>query len=70
MAESKTVTPDNGWIKCSERLPEKDVDVLVSIKEKGKRFHYVAYNLDGHWYTPFERLHFVTHWQPINPPTV
>ena len=31
--ECKVFTESDGWIPCSERLPEEDVDVLVCIKD-------------------------------------
>lgn len=39
------------WILCSERMPKRDIDVLVTRQYKdGRRDTDVAYYLHGEWY--------------------
>lgn len=52
------------WIKCSERLPEMETDVIVSKVNGHIRIGFLAYGHQwcvrpGSW--PIE----VTHWQPL-----
>ena len=42
-----SVEPKQEWIPCSERLPEKDKEVLVYLWESP----YIAWIYDGEWHT-------------------
>lgn len=84
MAETKTVTPDNGWIKCSERLPDFGKYVLVFYKygdmeyvEIGKLDAIRGYQssegtkTSTDWSDKEHNNLEPTHWQPLpEPPTV
>lgn len=69
---------NNGWIPCSERLPEDCSSVICSLKLKNK----AMYSINALWYNrelkkwcdietdePFvEKLFEVTAWQPLPEP--
>lgn len=63
------------WIKCSERMPEFDIDVQVYCKDTEEQFvayhrndglfHYATYEKGGRY------INIVcepTHWQPLPEP--
>ena len=60
------------WIPVSERLPEEDVDVLITYKYSGKKIVTTAYKLpnngwmfDNDGWIPDE---VVTAWMPLPEP--
>jgi hypothetical protein len=56
------------WIKCSERLPEVGVDVLVYNIEKSMSFYCLDRDeIETWWYAGARDfpLSFVTHWTPL-----
>ena len=58
---------NGGWIPCSERLPEKDGNYLITFKGRV----YEAYYQDGFWLDPIEFYRVyrsVTAWQPLPAP--
>ena len=67
---------DNGWIPCSERLPEekenpitRDYYVYPVMVDLGKRsdIRYYGYG-DGHWWHGLTKMDgLVTHWMDIKP---
>ncbi|MBF0752215.1 MULTISPECIES: DUF551 domain-containing protein [unclassified Pasteurella] len=71
------MSENNGWIKCSERLPEKYTGfslveqsklVLVYGRQlKNDPLHIFSAKLygDDYWLSPFGKCDLVTHWQPI-----
>lgn len=64
-----TNVPSNGWIPCSERLPEKYVDVLVTVKH----FEYpqMGHLEGGVWYADDTIKYLpdaVIAWQPLPAP--
>jgi hypothetical protein len=68
------------WIKCSERLPNSDRQVLVKHRDGGfhDRGHIYATACYSEKYKGWETDHFcesgtidgVTHWAEIEPPEV
>jgi hypothetical protein len=58
------VIPD-GWVACSERMPEKFVEVLVCT-EDGSRY-VAALNQSMNWDDGdfFDDIQYVTHWMPL-----
>lgn len=63
---------NNGWIPCSERLPEDDSTVWVTYINYGKELTATAYyDLEsGYWYIGYfdYKTKSVTHWQPLPQP--
>lgn len=63
---------NNGWIPCSERLPEDDSTVWVTYIDYGKELTATAYyDLEsGYWYVGYfdYKTKSVTHWQPLPQP--
>ena len=61
---------NNGWIPCSERLPEECTEVLVSVKEIDDSFYTrTSWVQDGVWVikkTPLQPT--VIAWQPLPEP--
>ena len=61
---------NNGWIPCSERLPEECTEVLVSVKEiDGSFYTRTSWVQDGVWVikkTPLQPT--VIAWQPLPEP--
>lgn len=57
-------TPD-GWVACSERMPEQFVEVLVCT-EDGSRY-VAALNHSMNWDDGdfFDDIQYVTHWMPL-----
>lgn len=61
------------WIKCSERLPEEQIDVLVACVDEGNSFIAIDHLAqdrftDGTpliWYCAGD---IVTHWMPLPEP--
>ncbi|MBN6060455.1 DUF551 domain-containing protein [Aggregatibacter actinomycetemcomitans] len=67
---------NNGWIKCSERLPDGWSEVLFAMKipesESGWLIRTGSYFEDGMGFCSFDGVEFegVTHWKPLpKPPT-
>ncbi|WNS31616.1 DUF551 domain-containing protein [Enterobacter asburiae] len=58
------VIPD-GWVACSERMPEQFVEVLVCT-EDGSRY-VAALNQSMNWDDGdfFDDIQYVTHWMPL-----
>ena len=58
---------NNGWIPCSERLPEENIEVCVTIKEiDGGIYTQTSWLQEGQWVvkkTPLEPK--VVAWQPL-----
>ena len=61
---------NNGWIPCSERLPEENMEVIVTISEMdGYNHTSTSWMQDGVWIikkTPLQPT--VIAWQPIPEP--
>ena len=61
---------NNGWIPCSDRLPEECIEVLVSVKEiDGSFYTRTSWVQDGVWVikkTPLQPT--VIAWQPLPEP--
>ncbi len=61
---------NNGWIPCSERLPEENMEVIVTISEMdGYNHTSTSWLQDGVWIikkTPLQPT--VIAWQPIPEP--
>lgn len=54
------------WIPVTERLPNRDIRVLVAADD----CHLIAHHCDGAWYWDLwnqESIPVVTHWQPLPP---
>jgi hypothetical protein len=57
------------WIKCSERLPKENEEVLVFIKENDSccaqiAMDYISFPKDGNlWALTYKE--FITHWMPL-----
>ncbi|WP_195618792.1 DUF551 domain-containing protein [Citrobacter farmeri] len=62
------VIPD-GWVACSERMPETDFKVLANVKSTAVEYQCLAeVDENGRWWDEYgEQLPspFVTHWQPL-----
>ncbi len=61
-----------GWVKCCDRLPEKNQMVLIHTNWEGKNsigLDYVDYGSDGNvWACTSQEC--ITHWMPLpNPPS-
>lgn len=64
-----------GWIAVGERLPEEEVEVLIShIIDDHQRTYDTACLQQGQWTLPWDRggrnykpLTWVTHWMPLPP---
>lgn len=74
-------TVRDGWISCTERLPENDVEVLVSFWASGKvgseRMTLISYRGESHEHGNFwhhtddfgdMEMYEPTHWQPLPAP--
>lgn len=60
---------NNGWIKCSDRLPSIGERVLVWGKwHLGSVPVIGAYRGMGVW-NSLPKLNEITHWKPLQPPT-
>ena len=62
----------NQWIPCSERLPEDDLNVLVSWNNRYIKIGYIEtceaikyWCIPGHSIVPID---YITHWMPIPEP--
>ena len=49
----------DGWVACSERMPEESECVLIW----DGRFRRVSFTMYGHWQYPEPET--ITHWQPL-----
>ena len=60
---------NGGWIPCSERLPEEDVEVLVCIKDcEGNHYYDLTY-FHIVWQTEIGGMYSsVIAWQPLPAP--
>ncbi|MGN0246805.1 MAG: DUF551 domain-containing protein [Lachnospiraceae bacterium] len=61
---------NNGWIPCSERLPEVEADVLLSLRSLDIFTGFRA-NTDGYFYVEGEgyvKYEKVLAWQPLPEP--
>ena len=57
------------WIKCSDRLPEKETMVLTYSPETNLRWGMIAFH--GAWEVAIEGMETVsgiTHWMPLPQP--
>ncbi|RTP07007.1 DUF551 domain-containing protein [Enterobacter hormaechei] len=63
-AGNSPMVPD-GWVACSERMPEQFVEVLVCT-EDGSRY-VAALNQSMNWDDGdfFDDIQYVTHWMPL-----
>lgn len=61
---------NNGWIPCSERLPEECIEVLVSVQEiDGSTYTITSWIQDAIWVIKKTPLHpTVIAWQPLPEP--
>ena len=58
-----------GWIPCSERLPEEDVEVLVYIKDCEGNYYYDLTYFHIVWQTEIGGMYSsVIAWQPLPEP--
>ena len=62
--------PDNEWIKCSERMPEEDKEVLFVRKTwgKNKEIHIGGFDSKMKWWQAGSGViknEYVTHWMPL-----
>ena len=57
----------DGWIACSERMPEPGSAVLVS---DGYQMDTAVYHITDLVFVGFEHVHpgLLTHWRPLPPP--
>lgn len=55
------------WIKCSDKLPEEGVNVLVTKKYCGMKTGFYSEGLSGNWRV-YGALFTPTHWQPLPEP--
>lgn len=67
-----TLEPAPQWIPCSERLPEDDIEVIVSCTDDSgdTSFSYttVAWHFKGTWICNNERCFFIIAWMPLPEP--
>lgn len=59
---------NNGWIPCSERLPEEngEYNVMIQGAKKATSLDYIGY---GRWYDEVSKEYYsVTAWQPLPEP--
>lgn len=68
--EEETLVSDGGWIKCSERMPEEMVDVLITDGDDVcLGWLACAEPLDILWEYPGSAVRGLeTHWQPLPAP--
>ena len=66
ISETLECESENGWIPCSERLPEENEPVLCYLRTGD----FLIMELDGAWFDGIHRysLHSVTHWMPLPEP--
>lgn len=64
-ADGKSQVIQDGWVACSERMPEDDSGVWVW-SDTGYGYAVEAY-FDGEWYRTLtdEREYSITHWMPL-----
>ncbi|HFV9295538.1 TPA: DUF551 domain-containing protein [Serratia fonticola] len=63
-------TAGDGWIPCSERMPEIDEDVLTYTSNWGE-YRVLAWDGGDHFCDSecfSTRAKGITHWQPLPPP--
>ena len=65
---SNSPVVSDGWVACSERMPEQFVEVLACTEDGGR--YVAALNQSMTWDDGdfFDGIHGVTHWQPLPSP--
>ncbi len=73
LAEKRKAEPQ--WIPCSDRLPEEDKEVLLSVDCEGSPYIGIgSYWGDGYWMSSFDdpkrayHTHTVIAWMPLPEP--
>ncbi|HBN7238176.1 TPA: DUF551 domain-containing protein [Escherichia coli] len=75
-AGNSPVTPD-GWISCSERMPEKNQSVLISVNFDSSlveplicsaRYTGITFRRGDVTIKPGDGIEQVTHWMPLPEP--
>lgn len=59
---------DKDWVKCSDRIPEKDGKYKCYIKNDSREFESVRLLKKGHWFggcRPFSDNDIVLKWKEI-----
>jgi hypothetical protein len=58
---------NNGWIKCDDRLPRDNNDVLVVVMDNGNREIRIGFLANSCWYShpDDDKLAKVTHWMHL-----
>lgn len=59
----------NGWIKCSERLPEETGRYWVAFESGETYFRYFTPK-DGFYHPSHDSDYSITHWMPLPTPPV
>lgn len=66
-AESSVPSDADGWVSVQDRLPERFLQVLVTVEEDGEKFVEIdAYQVND-WCFPCDGKK-VTHWKPLPEP--
>lgn len=52
------------WIKCSDRLPYENQDVLVFLKSGIISIERITFPKDGNLWSCIDK-HCITHWMPL-----
>jgi len=61
---------DNGWIPCSEILPEYDGGYICTAKEAEESLELLYSTWDGLWRDEFDSVYEVIAWQPLPEPYI